>query len=83
MILRVLMTAMPGKSSIQKGCILMKIEEKKTPPSRIQWLSDLIRLEIVLWERLDTRLRAKHDLPLAYFESLFFITQTPEEETGP
>ena len=44
-----------------------------TPPSRIQWLSDLIRLEIVLWERIDIRLRQEHDLPLAFFESLFFI----------
>lgn len=42
-------------------------------------MSDLIRLEIVLWERIDIRLRAEHDLPLASFESLFFITQTPGE----
>jgi DNA-binding MarR family transcriptional regulator len=49
-----------------------------TPPSRIQWLSDLIRLEIVLWERIDIRLRAEHHLPLAYFESLFFIAHAPE-----
>jgi DNA-binding MarR family transcriptional regulator len=43
------------------------------PPSRIQWLSDLIRLEIVLWDRVNTRLRHEHDLPLAFFESLYFI----------
>ena len=44
-----------------------------TPPSRIQWLSDLIRLEIALWDRINARLKQKHDLPLAFFESLFFI----------
>jgi DNA-binding MarR family transcriptional regulator len=49
------------------------------PPNRIQWLSDLIRLEIVLWDRVDARLRAAHDLPLVYFESLYFIMQTSEK----
>jgi hypothetical protein len=44
-----------------------------TPPSRIQWLSDLIRLEIALWDRINTRLKKEHDLPLAFFESLYFI----------
>jgi DNA-binding MarR family transcriptional regulator len=46
------------------------------PPSRIQWLSDLIRLEIVLWDRIDARLRAEHDLPLAFFEPLYFIARS-------
>jgi DNA-binding MarR family transcriptional regulator len=50
-----------------------------SPPDRIQWSSDLIRLEIVLWERIDARLRAEHDLPLAYFESLYFIARSPEK----
>ncbi len=45
-------------------------------PSRILWLSDLIRLEIVLWERVDARLRAEHELPLAFFEPLFFISRS-------
>lgn len=44
-----------------------------TPPSRIQWLSDLIRLEIALWERIDTHLKQEHHLPLAFFEALYFI----------
>jgi MarR family transcriptional regulator, organic hydroperoxide resistance regulator len=44
-----------------------------TVTGRIQWLSDLIRLEIALWDRIDARLRAEHDLPLSFFESLFFI----------
>jgi hypothetical protein len=38
-----------------------------TPPNRIQWLSDLIRLEIVLWVRIDSRLQEEHNLPLAFF----------------
>ena len=47
-----------------------------TPPSRIQWLSDLIRLEIALWNQINTRLRQEHDLSLAFFESLHFIGQS-------
>jgi DNA-binding MarR family transcriptional regulator len=46
------------------------------PPSRIQWLSDLIRLEISLWNRINTRLHREHDLSLAFFEALFFIGQS-------
>jgi DNA-binding MarR family transcriptional regulator len=45
-------------------------------PSRIQWLSDLIRLEIALWDRINTRLKQEHDLPLVFFESLYFIGQS-------
>jgi DNA-binding MarR family transcriptional regulator len=44
-----------------------------TPPSRIQWLSDLIRLEIALWDRINIRLKQAHNLPLAVFEPLYFI----------
>jgi DNA-binding MarR family transcriptional regulator len=44
-----------------------------TPPSRIQWLSDLIRLEIALWNQINTRLHQEHDLSLAVFESLYII----------
>ena len=47
-----------------------------TPPTRIQWLSDLIGLEIALWDRINTRLKQEHDLPLAFFESLYFIGQS-------
>ncbi len=43
---------------------------------RVQWLSDLIRLEIVLWERVDARLREEHELPLSFFESLYFISRS-------
>jgi DNA-binding MarR family transcriptional regulator len=45
---------------------------------RIEWVSALIRLEIVLWERVDARLRERHDLPLSFFESLYFISQAPD-----
>jgi DNA-binding MarR family transcriptional regulator len=49
-----------------------------TPSSHIQWLSDLIRLEIVLWDRINTRLKNEHDLSLAFFEALFIIGQSPD-----
>jgi DNA-binding MarR family transcriptional regulator len=42
----------------------------------VQWLSDLIRLEIVLWERIDARLKEEHDLPLSSFEALSFISRS-------
>ncbi len=48
-----------------------------TATTRIQWLSDLIRLEIALWDRIDDRLRKEHELPLAFFQSLFFIGHSP------
>ena len=38
--------------------------------SRIRWVSDLVRLEIVLWDRIDARLRERHQLSLAFFEAL-------------
>lgn len=46
-----------------------------TSPNRIQWLRDLIGLEIVLWDRINTRLKQEHDLSLSFFESLYFIGQ--------
>ena len=49
-----------------------------TPPNRIEWLRDLIGLEIVLWDRINARLKERHDLSLAFFESLYFIGRTPE-----
>ena len=45
--------------------------------SAVAWATDLIRLEIVLWDRVDARLREAHELPLAFFESLLFISQAP------
>lgn len=46
--------------------------------NHIQWLSDLIRVEIVLWNRINARLLQAHDLSLAFFESLYFIEQSPD-----
>ncbi len=46
-------------------------------PSRIAWLTVLIRLEIALWDRINHRLRAEHDLSLAFFEALYFIARSP------
>lgn len=47
--------------------------------SRIAWLSDLVRLEIILWNRIDARLREDHDLPLAHFWPLYVIDGSPNE----
>jgi DNA-binding MarR family transcriptional regulator len=47
------------------------------PLNRVGLVSDLIRLEIVLWERVDARLRERHELSLAFFESLHFISRAP------
>jgi MarR family transcriptional regulator, organic hydroperoxide resistance regulator len=49
-----------------------------TPPNRIQWLSDLVRVEIVFWERINARLQQEHNLSLAFFETLYFIGQAPD-----
>jgi DNA-binding MarR family transcriptional regulator len=44
----------------------------------VAWATDLIRLEIAVWERVDARLRESHGLPLAFFESLLFISRAPQ-----
>lgn len=43
--------------------------------NRIQWLTDLVRLEIALWSDIDARLKEKHNLSLAFFEVLYAIGQ--------
>jgi MarR family transcriptional regulator, organic hydroperoxide resistance regulator len=43
----------------------------------VGWATDLIRLEIAVWDRIDARLRESHELPLAFFESLLFISRGP------
>lgn len=48
------------------------------PSNRIQWLSDLVRVEIVLWNRIDARLRQEHDLSLAFFESIYLLDGAPD-----
>ena len=46
-------------------------------PSGVAWAGDLIRLEIALWDRVDTRLQESHELPLAFFEPLLLISRAP------
>src|SRR6266508_3579245 len=46
--------------------------------SGVTWATDLIRLEVALWDRVDARLRESHELPLAFFESLLFISRAPQ-----
>jgi DNA-binding MarR family transcriptional regulator len=41
----------------------------------VAWVTGLVRLEIVLWDRVDARLRESHELPLAFFESLLFLSR--------
>jgi len=49
------------------------------PVTRVEWVRDIIRLEIVLWERVDLRLRERHELPLSFFESLYFVSRAPSQ----
>jgi DNA-binding MarR family transcriptional regulator len=48
-----------------------------TAANGVAWATDLIRLEIALWDRVDARLREAHELPLAFFEALFFVSRAP------
>jgi DNA-binding MarR family transcriptional regulator len=43
-----------------------------------QLFSDLIRYETELWNVVDARLRAEHDLPLHRFEPMQIIARTPD-----
>src|SRR6516165_8552308 len=42
-----------------------------------QLFSDLIRFETELWNAIDARMRAEHDLPLHRFEPMQVIGRTP------
>src|SRR5436309_11957254 len=44
----------------------------------VAWTTDLIRVEIALWDRVDARLRESHELPLAFFEPLRLLSRAPE-----
>jgi DNA-binding MarR family transcriptional regulator len=48
-------------------------------PSGVEWTSELIRLEIALWDRINARLQESHALPLAFFEPLHLISRTPDD----
>jgi DNA-binding MarR family transcriptional regulator len=43
-----------------------------------QLFNDLIRFETELWNAVDARLRAEHDLPLHKFEPMQIIAGTPD-----
>ncbi len=47
--------------------------------THIDWLSDLVHLEITLWNRIDARLRDEHELPLAFFWPLHVIGRSRDE----
>jgi DNA-binding MarR family transcriptional regulator len=48
------------------------------PVDGVAWATDLIRLEIAVWDRVDARLRKSHELPLAFFEPLRLLSGAPE-----
>jgi DNA-binding MarR family transcriptional regulator len=50
---------------------------RATSQDGVALATDVIRLEIALWERVDARLRSAHELPLAFFESLHFLSGAP------
>src|SRR5436190_17049908 len=56
----------------------MMKEPCMTPSNRIQWLSDLVRVEIALWNRINARLQQEQNLSLAFFETLYFIGQASD-----
>jgi DNA-binding MarR family transcriptional regulator len=43
-----------------------------------QLFNDLVRFETELWNVVDSRMRAEHDLPLHKFEPMQIIERTPE-----
>jgi MarR family transcriptional regulator, organic hydroperoxide resistance regulator len=43
-----------------------------------QLFSDLVRFETELWNAVDARLRAEHDLPLHKFEPMQIVSRTPD-----
>ena len=48
--------------------------------SGVDWTTELIRLEIALWDRVNARLQESHDLPLAFFEPLHLISRGQEDD---
>lgn len=46
-------------------------------PTAVEWLSDLVRLQISLWDRVDGRLKTDHDLSLPFFEVLHAVAAAP------
>ncbi|GAB2575984.1 hypothetical protein Aab01nite_13670 [Paractinoplanes abujensis] len=50
-----------------------------TDDRRIRWLNDLVRVEIMLWEHVDARLKQAHGLSLAAFETLYTLDRSGQE----
>jgi DNA-binding MarR family transcriptional regulator len=42
-------------------------------------MTELIRVEIALWDRVNARLQQSHDLPLAFFEPLHLLARGRED----
>lgn len=61
---------MPPRSQIQPPAA------DKAPDFK-RLFSELVRLETELWEAVERRLRADHDLPLPHFEFMQVISRTP------
>jgi DNA-binding MarR family transcriptional regulator len=53
-------------------------DSERSAVDGVAWATDLVRLEIALWDRVDARLRESHELPLAFFESLLFVSRARE-----
>jgi DNA-binding MarR family transcriptional regulator len=53
-------------------------DSERSAVDGVAWATDLVRLEIALWDRVDARLRESHELPLAFFESLLFASRARE-----
>ncbi|SNY62987.1 DNA-binding transcriptional regulator, MarR family [Paractinoplanes atraurantiacus] len=49
---------------------------------RVQWAHDLVRLEIVLWDHVDSRLKEAHGLSLASFETLWVLKDREMARVG-
>jgi len=60
--------------TLTRDCEIVSVVQ----PNRIEWLSDLVRLEITLWNRIDARLRDEHDLSLSFFWPLYVVERSPD-----
>ena len=63
-----------GWQVVEEGCTAMHA----SPVDRIEWLNDVIRLEIGLWNRIDARLRVEHDLTLGTFWPLYVVSRSED-----
>ncbi|MEU8817319.1 MarR family winged helix-turn-helix transcriptional regulator [Actinoplanes sp. NPDC048796] len=49
---------------------------------RVRWAHDLVRLEVVLWDHVDSRLKQAHGLSLAGFETLWVLQDGEPARVG-